>query len=493
MGERQDTLFPPEFNRSLVLERSESALSGDMGAVLLRELGERSGLWRLMSDALRDARSQEHVTHPFKELLATAVLLPAQGWSAMRDVEYLREDPVLRLAVSERKSDRPLRKRLKAREPEGLPSQPTMSRLIEALGSAENLAALGRVKRGWAEGRVGREQRFPLEEALLDLDSLPIPVHGHQQGSAYNGHYRERCFHPLVISWEYGDILGALLRPGNVYTSADARDFTIPHVDWALGLAKCVWLRADAGFPAEGFLSDLEVRQCRYVMRLKSNKVLEEMAAPHVDRMLASEAPGTGEVLSFVELSYQAKSSKEPWSRERRVVLVLIRTPGDCMGRWFFLVTNTTAAEVPAADLLARYRKRGAMEKDFGDWMNALDVSLSSTNRPKPSYRGRHVAPTTTPPRDSFAVNHALLLVKLIAANLLHAGRVIARRIKRVLWSRETFRQLVLKCCARVTRSGRRPRVRMDAQRFDLWKRLWHELDLLYPRGSPCPATLPAA
>ena len=66
-------------------------------------------------------------------------------------------------------------------------------------------------------------------------------------------------------------------------------------------------------------------------------------------------------------------------------------------------------------------------------------------------------------------------------------------RIDRVLRSRETFRARVLKACAHVTRSARRARVRIDALRFDLWRRIWEELDQLYPRGSPRRQTLPAA
>lgn len=35
----------------------------------------------------------------------------------------------------------------------------------------------------------------------LDIDSFPILVHGRQPGAAYNGHYRETVYHPLVASY----------------------------------------------------------------------------------------------------------------------------------------------------------------------------------------------------------------------------------------------------------------------------------------------------
>src|SRR5437667_2410630 len=57
----------------------------------------------------------------------------------------------------------------------------------------------------------------------VDLDSLPIEVEGHQPGSAYNGHYHTRVYHPLIASVsETGDLLDAKLREGNAHT-ADGR------------------------------------------------------------------------------------------------------------------------------------------------------------------------------------------------------------------------------------------------------------------------------
>jgi hypothetical protein len=84
------------------------------------------------------------------------------------------------------------------------------------------------------------------------------------------------------------------------------------------------------------------------------------------------------------------------------------------------------AEEVDASALLARYRQRGTAEKDFGDWNQALALSLSSTPRTKTHYRGRVLHDDFTEP-DSFAANEARLLMSLLAANLIwraicHAG-----------------------------------------------------------------------
>ena len=78
MGEVQGTLFPLEFNHSLKLRSTPEGLTADAGAVFLREVGERLGLWKLLEEALGDSRDPELITHPFGELLRTAVLLAAQ-------------------------------------------------------------------------------------------------------------------------------------------------------------------------------------------------------------------------------------------------------------------------------------------------------------------------------------------------------------------------------------------------------------------------------
>lgn len=100
----------------------------------------------------------------------------------------LHADPVLALAVSGRRSQRPLRP-AQGREAEGLCSQPTLSRVYARLATPENRVALGEFLRAAAARRAGARGRRRLREVTVDLDSLPVEVHGEQPGSVYNGHY----------------------------------------------------------------------------------------------------------------------------------------------------------------------------------------------------------------------------------------------------------------------------------------------------------------
>lgn len=483
MGEDQGTLFSPEYNHAVRVEARPEKLTSDAGALLMREVMERLGYSELIRKHLTDLRVPGQVIHPHVELVRTALLLLAQGWSGQSDVSLLRTDPALRTAISCRRGQRPLREAT-GREPEGLCSQPTLSRLHQDLGTRENRAGLRRMLLDGAERRMESQGQTRLAEITLDLDSLPYEVHGHQPGSARNGHYQVRCYHPLLMRSEHGDYLSAKLRPGNVHTADGGLQFALPILRRAQNWAERVWLRIDAGFPEGKMLDSLEEEGFLYVARLNGNPVLKRMAAPYV-----TEPPPEGQVRTH-ELIYSAAK----WERPRRVVLVVLertKEQGELFLDYFFLLTNLSVAEVPANELLERYRKRGTAEKDFGEWKQALDVSLSSSPRPKDHYRGREVQTPYAEP-DGFAANEARLLLSLIAANLMYAASGLLERGEAARPSRERFRQLVLKTAARVVLSGRRITFVIESSRAALWRRCARELNRLYPsRGSPAHQALP--
>jgi hypothetical protein len=479
MGESQLSIFRPDFNRSIQVEARPERLTADAGVLLLRQLMDSSGLSHLLAEHLVDARNPLFVEHGFLELLRTMLLLPAQGWRDQLDVTLLREDPVLRLAVSERRGAGVL-----AQQP-ALCSQSTLSRLLHALAVPCNREGLGTVLlESAARWKRLRHGSGPLEETTLDVDSIAQEVHGYQPGSDYNGHYGMQCYHPVFVSWDQGDFLAARLRPGNVHTAEGGLDFILPVLRWAKTQARKVWIRMDAGFPGAELLSGLEAEGCRYVARLKSNRNLEALAAPLLVRPVGR--PPASPRAWLHELTYQAAS----WSAPRRVVLVVLERPGELFPDHFFLVTNAAVEETCAGELLVRYRYRGLTEKDYGDWQTALEPQLSSTPRPKRHYRGRRL-PERECVTDSLAANEALLLLSLLSANLLRHATSLIERCTGRSWSRSRFRQRVLKTAGRVVLGKRYITVVIDAARADLWKLGTTELARL-ARGSPRHVPLPA-
>ena len=43
------------------------------------------------------------------------------------------------------------------------------------------------------------------QRVILDMDSSESPVHGQQEGAAYNGHFECVCYHPLFLFNQFGD------------------------------------------------------------------------------------------------------------------------------------------------------------------------------------------------------------------------------------------------------------------------------------------------
>lgn len=490
MGESQLTLFQPKFNRSIRVEARPERLSGDAGALLLRELADRLAYRAVLVDALADARDPLRVRHPFGELLLTDLLLRAQGWTNHEDATRLRDDPLLRLSVSERRGEAPVRPSVDRSVPDGLASQPTLSRLLRGLAGEANRKVLNTALLTLTKRRLGLVEGRWRPEAIVDLDSLPIVVHGHQPGSAYNGHYRARCYHPLVARLADGDFLGGKLREGQAHTADGGLAFVLPILQDLALYCRDVWLRIDAGFPEPILLSALEERGIRYVARLRGNRALARLAAPHLRRP-PGRPPRDGRTWVH-ELTYRAGT----WETARRVVLVVLERPGD-QGELFldhfFLLTNAPVEQLDGFRLLERYRARGNAERDFGELNGAFNTGLPSSPRPKRHYRDRRVAEPASG-FDGFGANEARWLLTLHAANLLHAARVLIQRKDQRLWSRQRFREYVLKVPGRITLGKRRVTVGLAANRASLWHRLAQAIHALPPaRGSPATRALSTA
>jgi len=474
----EGTLFQAGFNHSLKVETRGERLTSNAGAVVLREAMERLGVIEALGRRLKDPRSPEWITHPLSELLRSSLLLLAQGHRDQDDADLLRDDGVLRLAVSDRRGIGPLMRRPRGEGqelsknpavPDGLASQPTLSRLMRALSSQENRQVLREeltalAARRFRATRGGHRQR----DLTLDVDSLPIEVHGHQPGSEYNGHYHSRIYHPLIATiGETGDAVGGQLRVGNAHTAEGALDFILPLVDrLEEQMCQIAAVRIDAGFPAEPLLDGLETRRIPYVARVRNNKVLDAMAAPYLRRPVGR--PPAEPRTFFHDLDYQAGS----WSRPRRVVLVVQERTDDLFLHHFWLITNWTSDQMPAADLCEHYRQRGAAEGHMGELMDVLDPALSSAIRPKSHYRNS-VPVMRYKPGEPFEINEALLLMNLLAYEIAHAVRASVELATGHGFSLRRVREQVLRVAGRVLLHARRAILVIENRAETLWRLLW--------------------
>ena len=530
MGETQHTLFPLDFNRSIVIEDRPERLTADAGVLALRQIDHRLGLTDWLATQLTDPRQADRITHPQVELLRTRLYLIAQGHRDADDADRLGLDPAFRLAVSQQRGIGPLRDAADARPsseahpgpaaeaaragrrpprvPQALASQPTLSRLLATLAVEDNRRILRQgllecAKRHLHAVRKPAARRADgprrLRAGTLDIDSYVVAVHGNQPGTRYNGHYHTTCYHPLAAQFApTGDWLDLTLREGHVHTAHEATTFLFDLLERVEAeLCQVSDVRGDAGFPEEELLAGLEARRKPYVFRLKSNAVLERMIEPYLHR--PPGRPPAAPRPWLYEFAYRAAS----WSRPRRVVGVVREVPGELFLESFFLVTSWTSAQKDAATLLEHYRQRGTFESHLGEFKDAFDPALSSSPRVKTHYRGR-VPTKRYDSRDAFACNEALLVLHALAFNLANVGRRGLQHTTGQGWTIRSFREHVLKTPARVLLHARRAVVVISDLAAYYWQCLGRFLATLTPQPptgpgrfvatlTPQPATLPSA
>ena len=459
MGESLST-WTPSCNGSVRVELSGHRTTSDSGALLLREALDSSGVIEALGDNLVDARHPLRIRHSLTSQIRTLVLQRAMGWIDLSDTDMLRRDPLWQLACSDARGVTPL-----AQE---RPSQATLSRLLTCLGHNDNIDVVHEGLLRLVLWRLTSLKNGDRPKQLtLDIDGLPIEVHGHQGGSAFHGLYGARIYSPLVASLaETGDMVGGLLREGNAGPAENA-DTWIPHLVRRLNesTGAQVRVRIDAGFTDNATLAALEERDIEYLGRLRSHTGLQKLAAPHLKRPPGRPPEQPREWCH--DLEYQAGS----WSAPRRVVLVVQERPDDLLLHAFFLVTNLGKFDWPPEKVLALYRKRGSAEAHMGEVKSALDVHLSSTDRGASTVQ------------DVMARNEVSLLLSLYAYQVLHGLRCLLVRQTRQGWSLSRLREQVLKVAATLKLHARRITVHLGDAADKWWPALLKGLPKLTALG----------
>ena len=444
MGEAQEWLFEPSFNRAVKVCASDDRITSDAGLVLLREADHRLGLTESLAQRLVDPRQQNLIRYQLVELLRERLYALAQGYSAQDDADRLAHDPAMKLAVWDRPGQQSLEERLA--------SQPSQSRLIDILTlTPGNRAAL----RDSLSDACQRHLRatggdHAARKVTLDIDSFPILVHGRQPGAAYNGHYQQTVYHPLVASYSVaggydsmqdGYRLGngfvhAILRQGQVHTAQGVKRFVQEVVRLARGLGHVLDFRIDAGYTDGATLDFLTDEKLRFLGRLKSNPVLERLAAPHLWRPVGH--PPKGGYEEVIELgAYQAES----WKHPQRLLLVIIDRPDPKTGQlnlmpdYFFLVAGWKVEELDGPAALAHYRQRGTFEDRLGEFQQAIGPHLS---------------------HDDFHANEALLRLSLLAFNLASMLRIEYEAVAGSGCDLGRFQRDMLKAGGRVVKRSNR-------------------------------------
>ena len=455
MGERHGWLFEPVYNRSIKLRQADPRITSDAGALLLREVDHRLGLTADLAAGLHDPRDPRRRRYEQVELLRQHLYGLALGYTHQDDQDAMAHDAAMRLAVW----DRPGRQGLDER----LASQPSDWRLVDRMSSGEHRRALNEALPAW----VGRHQQAAgggrkVVRGTLDIDPLPIEVHGSQPGGAWHGHYHRKMYYPIVASFcaeghyqsqRLGEgFVHAILRRGNCGGAEGAIRFVTEAIRKTRPLATHVDVRIDAGLVEGKVLDAIDEQGVNFVGRIKSNPRLDKLAQPHLTRPPGRPAKD-GDQFAIELGEYRA----EDWTRPYRLVLVVVDLPDPKTGlrqlfpHYFFLLTNWRADQRSGSDLLEHYRRRGTFEDRLGEFNAVIGPGL---------------------PAESFEANEAGLLLKLLAFNLAGMIRGELEDSSGNGWDLGRVQRTVLKAGARVVEHGRRVFVDVAKAAGVLWGRI---------------------
>jgi hypothetical protein len=429
----QSVLFPDLFTKPIQVLFDESQMSSDGGGLLLKAVDEQLGLTEALAACLRDNRQAGKVKHSLEEALRQRVFGIALGYPDANDAAALANDPIHKLMLG--------------RDPirgERLASQPTISRMENAVGRAELL----QMSKAVAETVLGRHKRRlgrKVQKVILDFDPTDDRTHGQQEFTFFHGYYDSYCYLPLVGTIQFNKekkqhLLCSVLRPGNAcahegFVSIVGR--IIEQVRATFPNARII-VRLDGGFGAPKVLDFLEDAGVEFVVGLGNTKPLKRKAGKEMaEARRRFRATGATQQV-FGETLHKTKTT---WPHKRRVVFkaeVVVHPDRDPKNNMRFVVTNL---KMTPKNVYQFYCQRGDAENRIKELKNDLAMDRTSCNR--------------------FLANQFRVLLTVAAYVLMQEVQMKARHSDCANAQVSTIRNRLLKLAVRVKVSARRVVIHM--------------------------------
>jgi hypothetical protein len=345
-------------SKAVVADFQGGRLTTDAGALLLREVADKIGLFDALNAAIPDPRNAVFILHDQRAMIAQRVTAIALGYEDLNDHQSLRADPVLQLSAGK-----------PPEEDLTLASPPTLCRLENRV----ERKSLVKVAEVFVDQFLAAHPTPP-EHLILDFDATDDRIHGKQEGRFFHGYYDDHCFLPLYVFC--GDeLLAAYLRPSNIDAAKHARavlKLLVDKLREAWPDVKII-LRADSGFCRWRLMRWCDSRGIGYVLGLAQNPVLRRAARDEIARAQRQFQQTAQPQRIFGTFSYAAST----WDRSRRVVVKAEHTPQGANPR--FIVVNVPGDPQELYEDV--YCQRGEMENRIKEQQLDLFADRTSCHR----------------------------------------------------------------------------------------------------------------
>jgi hypothetical protein len=287
----KDTVFY-RGKTAISMDFSAEEVSSDGAVLLLEKLERKHRILEYFSQVMPDHRDPFRIVHPLGKLLKQRVFTLMQGYEDANDVQYLKNDPLLKDILDGE-----------------LASQPTMSRFENSFDKHSVFALCNAWIDRYVSTLVNREQ------LVIDIDGTDDPTHGAQQLSMFNGYYGQFMYNELFFhDGDTGQIIVPILRPGNSHSNK-----------WYVAILKRILkkvraaypdlkiiIRADSGFSCPAFYQLADDFNLQFAIGLATNETLKKKTARAEKAVRHLFVSNNIKHQHFISFTYQAGSWHKP-------------------------------------------------------------------------------------------------------------------------------------------------------------------------------------
>lgn len=309
-----------------------------------------------------------------------------------------------------------------------------------------NAAALEKLEELMAQQGLVREQLRRHDELHLDVDTTVEPQFGEKEGAlpGPNPRYHGRpSFHPIVCRVsELDTCVGAQLRPGDRAFGSEDVEFVrkvVRRVRTQMHDRQRLWVRIDGAGDDVSLFRMFQEESALFVTKPRLTPNLRHAVSNVTDWRAVDWDAFDEPITEVADVSF----TRDGWTKAGvQVRVIAVRTRELRSGRQLYLWDGldwtvklyATNSDEPAEEIARRYEGRAGIEPLIAEWKNGWGIGEA--------------------PCWDFDANHAVLLLKLFAHNLLR--RFVRQRAPHLIrWRATWIRRALVRVPGRLVRSGR--------------------------------------